>query len=98
MSKKTTINKATHPEAYTPSTKNMEAPETIAPVAAVCQLKKWKDGRKFGALPIFKANVARFVTRNVIRYCVQVKSVICPIVLAEVTYSHGHERGDLVNV
>ena len=36
------------------------------PRKAVCQLKKWKEGLKFGADPILRRNVAIFMTRNVI--------------------------------
>jgi hypothetical protein len=44
----------------------MAVPAMIAPTKAVCQLKKWKDGRKFGAELILRRNVAKFMTKNVI--------------------------------
>ena len=56
----------THPVAYKPSTKNMAAPDTMVPAKAVCQLKKWKEGRKFGAELILSKKQARFITRKVI--------------------------------
>lgn len=61
----------------------MVAPDTIAPIAAVCQLKNWKEGRKLGALPIFSANVARFVTRKVIKYY----DVVSRLILRDARYA-----------
>jgi hypothetical protein len=64
--RKMAIRMPTQPVAYTPSTKNIAAPEAIVPRRAVCQLKKWNEGRKFGAELIFNRKHARFMTRNVI--------------------------------
>jgi hypothetical protein len=66
MSRKMTIRITTQPVAYTPSTKNIAVPEAMVPAKAVCHPKKWKDGRKFGAEPILRRKVARFITKNVI--------------------------------
>jgi hypothetical protein len=60
------IKIATQPVAYTPSTKNIAAPEAMVPASAVCHPKKWNEGRKLGAEPILRRKVARFITKNVI--------------------------------
>jgi hypothetical protein len=60
------ISMPTQPVAYKPSTKNIAAPDTIVPTRAVCQLKNWNEGRKFGAELIFSKKQARFITRKVI--------------------------------
>jgi hypothetical protein len=51
---------------YSYTARGIKAPEAIVPSRAVCQLKKWKDGRKFGAELIFNKKQARFMTRKVI--------------------------------
>jgi hypothetical protein len=44
----------------------MAVPETIVPSKAVCQLKKWKEGLKFGAELILRRKQAKFMTKKVI--------------------------------
>jgi hypothetical protein len=66
MMRKMTMRIATQPVAYRPSTKNIAAPETIVPSKAVSQLKKWKEGLKFGAELILRRKQAKFITKKVI--------------------------------
>ncbi len=72
MTRKRAIRKTKHELAYRPSTTNIAIADTTAPIRAVSQLKKWNDGRKFGAEPILRRKQARFMTRKVI-YQSQIK-------------------------
>lgn len=74
--RKMTIRIETHPDAYTPSTKNIAVPLIIEPANAVCQLKKWNEGLKLGADPIFSRKHAKFITKKVIKYVIVVNDAI----------------------